>query len=138
MISTDYTSTATNTVKETKRQLDVDRVAQRQMYEGLRQVFGTIIEVHETQPLIKASADDGTYACGQQWILLNHNVDEIVQTWGTVRTGFRVLITYNGPHGENANATIVGAEGENTANKAQLPNDSPLDFYRICAPGLGV
>ena len=138
MIPIDFANASTNTINETRRQQDIHRSNQRQPYEGLRQKYGTIQTVHETQPLITASYDDGTYACGGQFILLNHNVDEIVQTWGTVRTGMRVLITYTGTYGDNANATIVGGEGENTANKAQLPNDSPLDFYRMCAPGLGV
>lgn len=130
---------AATSLGEQARNQEQYKSAQRQPHEGLRQAYGTIIEVHKTKPLIRASSDKGCNSAGNKWIILNHGVQEIMERWGSVRTGFRVLITFSGgPDVGNANATIVGIEGEQTGNKDLLPNDAAMGFYRICSPGSGV
>jgi len=61
-----------------------------------QQIIGNITEVHENQPLIKASTDTNTVIANGQWIPLSHSVDEIAARFGTIRKNMRVLVMYSG------------------------------------------
>jgi hypothetical protein len=110
------------------------------IHEGIRQAFGFISKVHKEKPFIKAIDDQGQEMAGGRWIPLNHSVQKIAEDFGEIgqRGRLRVLVTFSGPDGAGANATVIGDEGEKDGNKKRLPNRVSQGLYRIFAPGIGI
>ncbi len=108
------------------------------LHEGVRQIFGKISKVHQQKPLIKATDDQGSSIANDNWIPLNHSPGEIISSFGTIRRGMRVLVSYVGPDGAGANATIVGDEQQKHSDVPMLPNEVKQNVYRIFSPGSGV
>lgn len=123
---------------EVQRQTDGAISAFPGIGEGSRQATGIIKKIHPDRPrLIKAYADDGTPLANDSWIELNHSAQEIAERWGTVRLGFRVRVTFAGPSGAGADATIIGAEQE-SVSEPHIPNEAARGLFAIFAPGIGV
>ena len=103
-----------------------------------QQIIGNITEVHESQPLIKASTDTNTVIANGQWIPLSHSVDEIAARFGTIRKNMRVLVMYSGPAGTQAIASIIGVEGEKYGSSTLRDNTAQKGLFAIFPPGIGV
>lgn len=108
------------------------------LQEGIRQTYGIISEVHPNKPQVKAYADDGSTIAGDRFIPLAHSVSDIVERFGTVRKGMRVLVTYSGPDGSHANAMIIGVEGERSQDTVRLQNEIKTGLFEVFSPGIGV
>jgi hypothetical protein len=108
------------------------------LHEGIRQIFGTIYEIHPERPLIKAYTDSGGDIANGDFISLNHSTQEIAEKFGKVRKGMRVNVLYTGPNGASANATIIGTEGERNINEPLVENTAERGLFAIFTPGIGV
>lgn len=107
-------------------------------HEAVRRATGVINRIHPKRPrLIKAHGLDGTTLANDAWIELNHSAQEIAERWGTVRIGFRVRVTYSGPAGASADATILGSEGQDI-DESFIPNEAQQGLYAVFAPGVGI
>jgi hypothetical protein len=102
---------------------------------GVRQTSGRITEVHEEKPVIKAYTDKGVPLGNGGWIPLNHSVADIAERWGKLRRKLRVLVSYSGPDGRGANATIIGEEDDTEGQGTQIENDINESLYEIFSPG---
>jgi len=126
---------ATTRLQESTRQSEqlVDRLPSA--HESIRQIYGTIREVHPEMSLIKASTSSGSPIANGDWIPLNHSVSDIIERWGTLRKGMRVHVSYTGPDGIAANATIIGTEGDIEGEDTMLENDIDEPLWEIFTPG---
>lgn len=108
------------------------------LQEGTRQVYGTIYDIHPEKPLVKCYDESGSPIACDKWIPLNHSSQEIAERYGTVRMGMNLLVSFVGPDGAGANATIVGNVGEKNLNEPLTPNTAQRGMFRIFAPGTGI
>lgn len=108
---------------------------QRAVHRSTQQRFGSIIEVHETLPLIKAIFDNGQGVAGNQWIPVAHSVLEIIHRFGALRPGLKVLITFSGEAERSAIATVIGVEDEHLGKEKVQDNDAKTGLYEIFTPG---
>ena len=130
--------TPTTSHAENQRQVSNNLGGMPGPHQQQKRTSGTIIKIHPEKPrLIKANASDGTPLANGQWIELNHSAQEIVERWGTIRVGFSVRVTFSGPSGAGADATVVSAEDQDL-NEAHQPNEAARGMYAIFAPGIGV
>lgn len=100
----------------------------------LQQILATVSDVHPTLPMIKATLPTGYIAAGDNWIPVNHSVLDIIQRFGQLRIGLRVLITFSGDVERDAVATIVGIEGEVLGAEIQQENDMTTGLWAIFKP----
>lgn len=126
---------STTSLGEHARQVDSAISSLPGPHQGLRQVFGTIREVHHQKPLIRAYDDSGSPLANDKWIPLNHSTQEIAERFGTIRQGMRIAVWFSGPDGAGANATIVGVESERNTNQPYTPNTIERGLFRIFSPG---
>jgi len=128
----------TTSHRENQRKISSGMSSIPGLNEGVRSVSGTIRQIHEEKPrLVKAYGDDGAPIADDNWIELNHSAQEIAEKWGTVRMGFRVRVSFIGPAGASANATIIGVEQEDV-KEPHIPNEVSRGMYALFAPGIGV
>ncbi len=107
----------------------------RSTNKSLQQILGTIIEVHETLPMVRIEADDGHQIAGGDFISLGHSVLDILQRFGQPRNGLRVLVTYSGNVERECLATIIGVEGEKFGIELTQDNDIETSAWEIFTPG---
>jgi hypothetical protein len=105
-------------------------------FKSLQQKIGTIIQVHNSLPMVKVQFDSGANAAGGDWIPVMHSVLDILQRFGSLRNGLRVLVTYFGEVETIANATIIGIEGEQLGAELQQDNEMNTPCYAIFQGGL--
>ncbi len=104
----------------------------------IQTVQGTITSIHDSRPLIKAHTDIGEAIANGSWITLDHSLSDIVERFGKLRKGLRVRVSYTGPDGSQASATIIGVENEKVGQGTQLENKIQKGLYSIFSPGSGV
>jgi hypothetical protein len=100
----------------------------------LQQRLGTVSDVHPTLPMIKATFPTGYVAAGDDWIPVGHSVLDIIQRFGALRKGLRVMITFSGDTERDAIATIVGIEGEALGAEISQMNDITTNEWEIYRP----
>jgi hypothetical protein len=123
---------------EDMRKITGESLSAPGLLETSRQVDGTIYKVHESSPMIKAYSSDGSIIAGDRWIPLAHSPEEIIERFGTVRVGMGVHVTYSGPDGGYALASVMFNEGDNLGEEEVLPNDVSLGLWEIFTPGIGI
>lgn len=129
--------TPTTSHAENQRQVSGSISGMPGPHQQQKRTSGIIVKIHPEKPrLVKANAADGTPLANGQWIELNHSAQEIVERWGTVRVGFNVRVTFSGPSGAGADATIVSAE-EQALTEPHQPNEAARGLYALFAPGIG-
>jgi len=120
---------------ESARQGALDNITNN--VQGTRTVIGVVEEIHDQSNAVKAyGLNDGSVLGGGRWIPLTHDPDEIVERWGTIRKGMKIMVTYNVPEGTNSIATIVAGEKRNSFGEDVETNDMSRGLYEIFAPGL--
>jgi hypothetical protein len=131
--------TPTTKHAENQRQVDSSVGGMAGPHEQQRRTIGIITKVHPDKPrLIKArSSIDSTPLANNAWIELNHSAQEIAERWGTVRVGFRVRVTFSGPSGAGADASIVGVEQQDVTEPVQS-NEAARGLFAIFSPGIGI
>jgi len=104
---------------------------------SLQQQMGVITKVHETLPLIQVQLSSGQLVHGGNWIYVANPVLDILQRFGTLRDGLKVLITFMSGTEGNAIATIIGNEDEQLGVEEQQENEAKTGLYEIYTPGAG-
>ncbi len=107
-----YIGSPVTSIEEIQRQQDNSFGQLPSVNEGIRISYGQILEVHTTKPWVRVVTATGSPVSNGDWIPVNHGVDEIVERFGTLRTGMKVSVTHTGPEGRQAAATIIGTETE--------------------------
>jgi hypothetical protein len=130
--------TPTTSMGEANRIIDSNMASLPGSHESVKQISGVISEVHPERPFIKAYNSNGNRIANDNFIPLNHSPSEIIEKWGTIRVGMKVIVSYCGPNGTSANATIVGLEGGKENEEPYLPNNIERGMFRIFSPGIGV
>lgn len=105
------------------------------VFRGLQQKIGIITEVHETLPLVKAVFLTGANVAGGDYFPVAHSVMDILQRFGTLRPGLRVMITYSGEVESEPYATIIGVEDEKLGGELQQDNEMNTPLYALFTPG---
>ncbi len=124
---------------EKKREMSGEILASPNSINLTKQIYGTITEVHDTLPMIKAYDPlSGTVISSDKWIPLIHSTEEIVERFGTIRTGMGVLITTSGPDGSQSMAQIILNEQQKVAQEEVIPNTIELGLWEIFTPGSGL
>jgi hypothetical protein len=100
-------------------------------FKSLQQKMGTITEVHQTLPMVKVQFASGVDAAGGEFIPVAHSVLDILQRFGALRAGLRVLVTYSGEVETQANVTIIGIEDERLGAELQQDNQMETPLYAI-------
>lgn len=100
----------------------------------LQQRLATVTDVHPTLPMVKATFPTGYVAAGDNWIPVGHSVLDIIQRFGSLRIGLRVLVTFSGDVERDAVATIVGIEDEVLGAELQQLNDIETGLWEIFRP----
>ena len=122
---------------ENRRQVSNSLLSLPGTQEQIRRVDGIITEINPDYPrLVKVKQNDNSPVANGKWISLNHSAQEIAEKWGTVRLGFKVRVTYSGPAGVNADATIIATEDKNV-NEPHQANEADRGLYLIFPPGGG-
>jgi hypothetical protein len=105
-------------------------------HEQQKRTIGIINSIHPNIPrFVKAnSALDGTPLANGAWIELNHSAQEIAERWGTVRVGFKIRVSFAGPAGAGADASIISTENIKLTEPHQ-PNEAERGLFAIFAPG---
>jgi hypothetical protein len=101
------------------------------VFKSLQQKMGTIVEVHETLPMVKVQFINGVQAGGGDFIPVAHSVLDILQRFGQLRPGLRVMVTYSGEVETQANVTIIGVEDEKLGSELQQDNTIQTPPYAI-------
>ena len=101
----------------------------------IQTIQGTITDVHDSAPLIKAHTNIGAAIAGGQWIPLEHSLSDIVERFGKLRKGLKVRVSYTGVDGLNASASIVGLEGESSGEGTLIENKIQIGLFAIFTPG---
>ena len=104
-------------------------------FKALQQKPGIITDVHETLPMVKVTYISGSEAAGGNYIPLAHSVMDILQRFGALRAGLRVMITYSGEIEAEPYATIIGVEDEMQGTEIQQDNSIDTPLYSIFTPG---
>lgn len=102
---------------------------------ALQQRLGTVTAVHDSLPMIKATFPNGNVAAGDNWIPVGHSVLDIIQRFGKLRKGLRVMVTFSGDVERDAIATIVGIEDEKIGAEIQQENDIQTGWHELFVPG---
>ena len=124
---------------EKKRQMSSELLSGPGSIDLSRQVYGAIIEIHDSLPLVKAyDPSNGTVIANNRWIPLIHSPEEIVEKFGTIRIGMTVLVNSTGPSGDSSFAQIITNEHEDVAGKEIVPNTVDLGLWEIFTPGSGL
>jgi len=124
---------------EKKREMSSELLSGPSSMDLQRQIHGSIIEIHDSLPLIRAyDPSNGTVIANNRWIPLIHSPEEIVEKFGTIRVGMTVLINTTGPSGDSSFAQIISNEYENIAEKETIPNTVELGLWEIFTPGSGL
>ena len=130
------TIAATTRFQEGNRQSDQELDRRPSSHESVRQAYGTIVALHpDGKPVVRVVTDQGTKLASDDFIPLNHSVSDIIERWGKLRTGMRVQVTYMGPDGLAANATIIGISGDREGEGIQLENDIEEPLWEVFTPG---
>ncbi len=104
-------------------------------FKTLQQKMGTVSEVHPTLPMVKVTFINGVEAAGGSYIPVAHSVMDILQRFGSLRQGLRVMVTYSGEVETVANATIIGIEDERLGSEIQQDNQMETPAYALFSPG---
>ena len=132
-------SSPTTLSAEKRRETHAETLASPSLIDLTKQVYGTITEVHDSLALIKAyDASNGTTIANDSWIPLIHSVEEIVERFGTIRTGMGVLVTTNGPGGQQSVAQVISNEHQRVGQEEVVPNTVDLGLWEIFTPGSGL
>lgn len=126
---------STTKFQEDSRQSEQQMDRMPSVYESIRQVYGTITDIHPELLLVKVMTDQGVKVASDDYIPLNHSVSDIIERWGKLRRGMRVQVVYSGPDGIAANATIIGIEGDREGEGTMLENDIDEPMWAIFTPG---
>jgi hypothetical protein len=105
---------------------------------SIKTIQGVITAVHDSLPRIKAHTDIGEAIANGSWITLDHSLSDIVERFGKLRKGLRVRVSYTGPDGGQASATIIGVENEQVGQGTQIENKIQKGLYAIFGPGIGL
>jgi len=121
---------------EENRKQSMETIGSPSLFETSRQVEGTIYKVHEEKLLIKVyETANGATIAGDNWIPVSHSPQEIAERFGTIRQGMSVLVSYEGPTGSNAIASIILNEQEKTGEEGFTSNKLRAGLYEIFKPG---
>lgn len=112
------------------------QLGNKSTFKSLQQKIGTISEVHATLPMVKVKFLAGAEAAGGRFIPVAHSVMDILQRFGSLRAGLRVMVTYSGEVETIATATIIGVEDERLGSEIQQENEMETPVYAIFAPGV--
>ena len=101
----------------------------------LQQRLGTIVSVHPTLPMVTVNYSNGTLAAGGNYIGVSHSVLDIIQRFGKLRPGLRVMVTFINEMDASATCEIIGVEGERLGTELQQDNISETPLYEVFSPG---
>jgi len=111
----------------------------KNIFRAVQQRLGTITEVHPTLPMVRCRFNDGQTVAGNNFIGVAHSVLDIIQRFGQLRQGLRVLVTFSGEVEKDAFATVVGVEDERLGAELVQLNTFDSDFpWEIFTPGVGI
>lgn len=129
----------TNVINEDQHRLERAQLAFPGLLDGAKRTTGIIKEINSESPrLVRAyDEEDGTVLCDGKWIELNHSAQEIAEKWGKVQVGFKVRVTYYGPSGSGADATIIAKQNDDIQEPG-IENDVARGLYAVFAPGIGI
>lgn len=101
----------------------------------LQQRLGTIVDVHPTLPMVTVSYQNGVLVAGGNFIGVTHSVLDIIQRFGRLRPGLRVMVTSINEMDSSATCEIVGVEDEKLGTELQQNNLSDTPLFEIFTPG---
>jgi len=128
----------TTVLGERNRQLNGTIDAMPSSHEAIKTVYGIIIELHPDKVrYFKASTEDQTPICNNNYILLKHSAQEIAERWGTIRVGMKVKVVYAGATGNSGDGEIIGSE-ETSMTDPIIDNISERGLYFIFTPGSSI
>lgn len=131
-------SLASNNFTQSVGKMEAADTAFPGLHEGLRMTEGTIYQIHQDRPMVKAFADDRSPIANGKWIVLCHSPREIAERFGTLKKGMRLFVLFSGPDGGRAIGFICGEESEKNMNTPVLPNEISRGMFRVFAPGIGI
>jgi len=132
-------SSPTTLSGEKRREMSEEKLSSPGLINLPKQVYGSITEIHDTLPLIKAyDPNSGNSIAGNRWIPLIHSPEEIAERFGTIRIGMGVSVNSNGPGEMRAVAQIITNEYQNIAEDDVIPNTVELGLWEIFTPGAGL
>lgn len=105
------------------------------IHKTLQQRIGTIVEVHQTLPMVKIEYAQGSLAGGGRFIPVGHSVLDILQRFGTLRNGLRVMVTFSGDQENTATCQVIGVEDERLGSEIQQLEEMQTPLYEIFTPG---
>lgn len=120
-----------------ERNRQVDQSTGAVLHKTIQQKYGIITEVHEKLPMVKVEYSSGALASGGRFISVNHSVLDILQRFGTLRKGLRVLVTFSGEQEQICHCEIVGVEEERNGAEPQQIENQQTPLYSIFTPGAG-
>jgi hypothetical protein len=139
MSGTSIISKATSPITSTGEKLRLNTSEQVGSSSQLHRATGIVSRVHNTKPRLVVAYDENDQSplANGDWIVLNHSAQEIAERWGTIRPGFRIQVTFMGPSGAKADATIIGTENQ-TTEEPPVANEIARGLFALFAPGIGV
>ncbi len=101
----------------------------------LQQRLGTVAEVHPVLPMVKVEYANGVQAAGGSFIGVSHSVLDILQRFGKLRNGLRVMVSFINEQDGSATCEIIGIEDEKLGSELQQENSVTTPVYEIFTPG---
>lgn len=138
ILSSPFSGAPTTGFGEEQRQTGHSIAAMPGLQGTAQTQMGTVVEVHEIKPLVRVMTNQNVPLGNGDWIPVTHSLDEIRERFGKLRKGMAALVTFSGPDGSNAMATITGTEGEKKGEGVQLDNSVQKGAYSIFVPGIGI
>jgi hypothetical protein len=102
---------------------------------AIQQSIGTIAEVHEKVPSIKVTMPDGSLFASGHWVNVAMSKLDIMQRYGRLRIGMKVLLTYSIDRPATSFATVIGVENEKLGLDENEDNSVATGLYEIFTPG---